>query len=429
MPTMILTADAVNRAKAGPTLVELRDAKSKGLALRITPAGVKSWTLRYRLKDGTQRRISLGQYPAVSLAQARDKALATLSAVASDRDPAGEKKLARSTAKREKLDTLSVLAERYFADAEKGRHRHGGRAKRKSTLALETYYWTKHLKPEFGSRPIRTITRAEIQTFVSGLNAPSAARQCRVVFQRLFTYARWLELVDLDPSRFVHVDNFTPRDRVLTDDELKAVWQAFADPSTVADAAVSPALATAVLLAAVTLQRRGEVIGIDTREVDLAARTWTIPGEKTKNHRIHVVPLSDKAVELVKKALALRPKSVPGPLFPSPRHPGRSMSADGITHAFLRVRAELKLTDISPHDLRRTGATALTSERIAIPRFIVSRVLNHASDKGDAAAVTAVYDRNEYLAEKRRALDAWAALLDEIVSGKKRAPNVVSIAG
>jgi hypothetical protein len=70
---------------------------------------------------------------------------------------------------------------------------------------------------------------------------------------------------------------------------------------------------------------------------------------------------------------------------------------------------------------------AMTSERIGLPRFIVSRVLNHASDTGDSAAVTAVYDRNAYLPEKCRALEAWAILLSEINSGRERASNVVAM--
>jgi len=77
--------------------------------------------------------------------------------------------------------------------------------------------------------------------------------------------------------------------------------------------------------------------------------------------------------------------------------------------------------------LRRTGATALTSEAIGIPRFIVSQVLNHSSDAGDTAAVTAVYDRNAYLPEKRRALNAWAAHLMQIVGEREKSPTVVNL--
>ena len=86
-----------------------------------------------------------------------------------------------------------------------------------------------------------------------------------------------------------------------------------------------------------------------------------------------------------------------------------------MTRAFGRVRKVLELSDVRPHDLRRTGATRLTGEELAFQRFIVSRVLNHGGDTGGAAVVTGTYDRNEYLSEKRRALDAWASRLLEIV--------------
>src|SRR6478609_3137126 len=86
------------------------------------------------------------------------------------------------------------------------------------------------------------------------------------------------------------------------------------------------------------------------------------------------------------------------------------------TRAFIEIAKAAKVDDARLHDLRRAGATAMTSERIGIPRFIVSRVLNHASDTGDAASVTAIYDRNAYLPEKRRALNAWAELLQVITS-------------
>ena len=94
-----------------------------------------------------------------------------------------------------------------------------------------------------------------------------------------------------------------------------------------------------------------------------------------------------------------------------------------------RIVAALKMEGATPHDLRRTGATSLTGERIGIPRFIVSQVLAHAGDTGGAAAVTGVhYDLNDYLPEKRRALDAWASLLEQIVGDKQRPDNVIDMA-
>jgi integrase len=113
------------------------------------------------------------------------------------------------------------------------------------------------------------------------------------------------------------------------------------------------------------------------------------------------------------------------PLFPTARGAPKAIDAANLTRAFIAVAKQAGISNARLHDLRRTGATAMTSERIGVQRFIVSRVLNHASDKGDAAAVTAVYDRNAYLPEKRRALEAWGALLGEIVEGEARPSNVM----
>jgi integrase len=143
--------------------------------------------------------------------------------------------------------------------------------------------------------------------------------------------------------------------------------------------------------------------------------------------------VSDDAVALIEEAKSLRvfdrDKAVGDPLFPKIQGVITAINAPNLTRAFVAMAKEAKLSNARLHDLRRTGATALTSERLGFPRFIVSRVLNHASDRGDAAAVTAVYDRNEYLPETRKALDAWAALLREIVSDEPRASNVVAIKG
>jgi hypothetical protein len=92
-----------------------------------------------------------------------------------------------------------------------------------------------------------------------------------------------------------------------------------------------------------------------------------------------------------------------------------------------RLTTALKIKNATPHDFRRTGGTHMTSERLGVPRFHVSCVLNHISDTGGAAAVTAVYDRNTYLPEKRRALDKWAERLLEIVGRERSAAKVIRL--
>ena len=95
---------------------------------------------------------------------------------------------------------------------------------------------------------------------------------------------------------------------------------------------------------------------------------------------------------------------------------GEALRRDSISKSLKRITKKLGIEDATPHDFRRTGATNITGEKIGIPRFIVSRVLKQMSDTGGAAAVTSVYDRNEYLVEKRKALNEWAKLLRQIVS-------------
>ena len=116
-----------------------------------------------------------------------------------------------------------------------------------------------------------------------------------------------------------------------------------------------------------------------------------------------------------------------GFVFPSPRDKGKHIDRRALSRAMNRMCELLNINNATPHDLRRTGATNLTSERVEIPRFIVSQVLGHSSDTGGGAAITGVYDRNAYLKEKRRALDAWAVRLLEIVEDGNRVENVVSI--
>ena len=199
------------------------------------------------------------------------------------------------------------------------------------------------------------------------------------------------------------------RERVLGDAELKAIWNAAGE-----FASEQATTGLAIQFALLTLQRGGEIAGIHTGEINQATRAWTIPSERTKNHHTHVVPLSDQALEVLRAAYGT--DDWEGYAFPARKGAkGNFIRRDSISKSLRRLTKGLGIEDATPHDFRRTGATNITAERIGVPRFIVSRLLNQLSDTGGAAAVTGIYDRNAYLPEKRKALDAWAALLIEIV--------------
>jgi integrase len=164
-------------------------------------------------------------------------------------------------------------------------------------------------------------------------------------------------------------------------------------------------MALALRFLILTLTRRTEVAGARRSEVDLKAALWTIPAERAKSKRTHVVPLSPEAVEVLEAAMQV-PSAGGGFIFPSPADAERHLDPHAMTRAVARLCKRLKVPAGSPHDFRRSGATTLTGEAYGFRRFVVGKVLGHNAQ--DGAAVTSVYDRNEYLSDKRAALEAWA---------------------
>ena len=424
----IKTDASVRAAKpVAATQVEYRVEGVRGLALRVSPEGKKTWTLRYRTLAGEQRRQTLGNHPEIGLAEARLATEIALGQVAAGGDPAKARRIARAAAKARKLSSVGDLIEAYLEASEKGRQRPNALPKRASTVRNERHYFERLIKPRFGKRPLAELTRGEVQRFVDEVdaNSPSTARIARNVIRQAYNFAIRQEVIDHNPARLIEVTRRPSRERVLSDNEVQAIWSALETPGDVSDLDLGRAIASALQLTALTLQRGGEVVGVHARELDRQARLCTLPGERAKNRKTHVVPLSDWAVRLLDEVFG--DDRWAGFAFPSPRDRRRPMTRHALSRAMKRLTTAIGITDATPHDLRRTGATAITSERIGIPRFIVSRVLNQLSDTGGAAAVTGVYDRNEYLSEKRRALDAWAALLAEIVADNESPTNVVRL--
>ena len=426
--TIIKTDAAVRGAQSDrQRQIEYRVSGVRGLSVRLTPNGTKTWTLRYRTRLGEQRRYTIGVYPDIGLAAARNAAVAVLGDVARGLDPAKTLRTARSEARACKMSTVAELVEGYFEAARSGRHRPNARPKRPRSLNDERGYFERFIRPRFGRRPISELTRAEVQRFVDEIAAgsPATARLTRNLLRQAYNFAIRREITDRNPAQLTEVPRGDARERVLSDEELRDVWRA--TDSTAKGIQLAPGTAMAIRLAVLTLQRGGEIVGIHAREVDRAARQWIIPGERTKNHRLHVVPLSDFALEVLDRAFTFGSGKLEGYAFPSPRNPRRPITRHALSRAMARMTAVLGIDDAAVHDLRRTGATAMTGERIGVSRFVVSRVLNQVSDTGGAAAVTGIYDRNEYLPEKRRALEAWAVLVEEIVREERRS-NVIKLA-
>lgn len=341
-----------------------------------------------------------------SALKARELARKVKGEVATRIDPVGADKAARKEARLARLNTLDGLAAEYWEDAARGLHRASGRAKRDSTIAMQKYAYNRLVKPTLGDMPVASITRRDILDLVSRTSrkAKSNGHYIKAVLGGLLAYAE-REVITVSPVRNIPVVGIKAGTRLLSDAEIRAIWNAAGK-----ERYASTRLCLRMM--AVTLQRGGEVGGMRWSEIDRESKTWTIPAERMKNGRVHVVPLSDMALELLDASEAEIGREIF--VFPNIRHDDEPVRRVGMTQAFQRIVTDLKMPRATPHDLRRTGTTNLTSERVGVPRFIVSQVLSHSSDTGGAAVVTgAHYDLHGYVSEKRRALDAWARLLTD----------------
>lgn len=447
-----LTADRqLSALKPTEKTYEVSIDGARGLAVRVFPTGTKSFEFRYVAINGRRRRLPLGNYPGLSLAAARTEAASLHVTVTRGGDPAGDRAAARVAARTG--DTLAELADAYFAAAAKGLHGGRGRPKRSLTLKVERNRFDRHIAPTLGTRRFQEIKRTDVKSFMrecaAGDLAADTVASIGGTLSAIFAFAVYEERLESNPvTGLTRPLALRSRERMLNDAAMKTLWAALegvsslpapprlskvkrpptpagGPPRASADLAVALALRFAML----TLARRNDVASCRWSEIDLEQAIWTIPADRFKGGRAHVLPLSEQSLLVLKAA-----KELPGHgnevVFPSPLHPNptkekppRSVTPSALTRALTRSLDDLGLPHGSPHDFRRAGATTLTSERLGVRRFTVGLVLGHAVQ--DGAAVTGVYDRNDYLSEKRAALKVWGAHLVAGPSAEGGASNVL----
>jgi integrase len=244
----------------------------------------------------------------------------------------------------------------------------------------------------------------------------------RAVAAQLSSFYSWalprLDRLEANPCRDAWKPAKPPaRERVLSDAELRALWQAAA--------AERAPFGPGIRLLLLTLQRRDEVFSADCSEFDLERAEWTIPAGRAKNGLAHIVPLSPAAIAELEPLIDDRRG---GRLFPARGNAENGSS--GFSKAWARVRAAVdqamqrEVERFTIHDLRRTGATGM--QRLGIRLEVTEAVLNHVS--GTRAGIVGVYQRHHFTDEKRHALNAWAAELERIIAGGA-AGNVIAIRG
>jgi integrase len=361
-----------------------------GFGLRIRAGGSTGWIFQYR-QGSKQRRLSLGSAAAISAQNARERATELHARVRLGEDPAGQKIESRSRA----VETLGAILRPFLLV-------------KKAALKPRSYeqverHLLMHCKRLHGLQTT-AIDRRAIATLLTELatnNGAALANSVRASLSAFFSWAMREGLADSNPIIGTNkAVTSGARDRVLTDDELRSIWNALGnDP-----------YGDIVRLLALTGQRRDEIGSLRWREIDFDKAVISLPAERTKNSKPHDIPLSPVALSILKAR---------------PRLAGReyvfTSGANGYLgwsnyKVLLDARIATKGT-VSPwrlHDLRRTVSTRMHDD-LQIAPHIVEAVLNHVS--GHRAGVAGVYNRAAYAKEKAIALARWAEHLGAIVGG------------
>ena len=399
-----ITDPAINRAKRECESEKVRRELSDngkggvpGLRLRIGPSGSPAWVLGCRDREGRMRRFPLGQWPALGLAEAREAARTMRYRVKHDAaDPIADARKARATAKDAKagIGTLEALLDRY--GAVRGRKlRSWGDCRRQISNVFKAQM----------TRPVAALMKIDLQTAAVMHSSDQAAAAAVRYIRPVIKWGAELGLIDADLAALKPHVKVVKRDRVLTDAELAAIWHA-------TDANGIPAtFGRLVKLMILTGQRREEVAAMAWSEVSADRSMWTIAGARSKNAQAHAVPLCRAVQDLL-------PAECGGGLI----FPGLKGTAfAGWSKAKNALDTASGVMGWRLHDLRRSVATGL--QRLGVRFEVTEAVLGHVS--GSRSGVAGIYQRHEWINEKRAALAGWAAEVARIVDGKASAPNVV----
>jgi integrase len=388
----------------------------RGLWLRARHGMPKTWVFRSTV-GGKMRKVVLGRYPEMDFEEARRK-MDGLRQDAGDANPidaARERTRAEKQAKADRASaeqrrpTLDVLAARYLGVFVGERRRAQG-AKRSASEEKRLY--GKHIAPILGAMKIEDIRSKDVAAMRDLVGSPSERRKTVAVVRALLSHAKSDGLIEHNPALGIKAPPSGSRSRVLSDDEIRTLWNGLSEPQE----GIRPGMLAAMKVQLLTAQRAGEVLAMRWKDVDRAGQSWLIPAEVAKNGRENFVPLSPTAYEIVVEQL-------PGSEYVFPGHRVSPVSTSAYAQLVDRVRTKLELADFTSHDLRRTAATKMAA--LGVLPHVVEAILNHAS--GTISGVAAIYNRQTYAAEKKRALQAWAREIERIATGKAKTAAVVPI--
>lgn len=390
---------------------QVMDAEVGGFGVRVTDTGAVSFILRIRYPgEKNAARRSLGEYPSTMLAEAREKARAWKALVKRGVDPADEEERQRCAEAEQRRNTFAAVAADFISEKLPG-ERKGKEIERDIR---------RELLPAWGDRPISEITDLDVLTLVKGKlrqGSPAAARNLLTLIKRMFVWAKDQRtyglarspVADIRPTRIV--GERIPRERILTDQELFALWRAAGR--------IGYPCGSVYRVLMLTALRLNEVADAEWSEFNVKERIWTIPADRMKSRnsraRAHVVPLTNELLAILDHVPRLAggryvfsTNGGESPVWMSSKVKARVDRRMLLTLRALARHRTVTLSRWANHDIRRTARTHFS--RLRIPEETREAILAHMRP-----GIKGVYDRHDYLDEKREGLELWASRLSAIV--------------
>jgi len=370
--------------------IEVYDTVVNGLALRVTPTGHKSFVYRYRFNDKV-KRFTIGTYPNMSLSIARDEARGISNDLHKGIDPLHEKKERMKPGK-----MFSELLEAF-------KKYHLPTLREKTATEYERII-DNEIKPAFAKMEIEHIDRQAVTKLLDKIalkrGSKTMANRVRSLLSRVFTVGIEKGITEANPvsKTTKYKEGERKRKRFYEPEEIRRLWGAFEQVQEPAQSVLKMLLLTG--------QRSKETRHMKWENIQNGV--WTIPKELAKGKREHQVPLSNLALDVLKHLEPIT--GTKEYVFASPVK--NTEPLEGVKRPVEDVRELSEVKDFRPHDLRRTVATYLAG--LKVDRTTLGKLLNHKGIAGDDQ-VTAIYDRYDYLEEKRTALNRWASKLQMIL--------------
>jgi len=386
----------INKTKPQAKTVRLSDGR--GMYLEISPTGGKWWRFKYRL-DGKEKRISLGVYPDVGLADARDKREEARRLVAAGIDPTEHRKAAKVALVESTENTFEAIAREWFGLFSKPwAPGHSDKIIRR--LELNVFPW-------IGTRTIKAITAPELLAVLRRIESRGAnetAHRALQVCGRVFRFAVATGRAERDPTRDLSGALAPTKEKhlaTITDpEEVGALLRAI-------DSYEGAWITRCALrLAPLVFVRPGELRQAQWAEFDFEKSEWRIPATRMKMRVQHIVPMSTQAIAVLRDLQPLTGRFAFA--FPGVRSRFRPMSENTITAALRRMGYSGQ--DMTGHGFRSMASTLLNEQ--GWNRDAIERQLAH----GERDAVRAAYNYAEHLPERRRMMQAWADYLDQLRS-------------